>query len=45
MRIKKRRTMNKSRGPVGKKAVVGLKPRPSNDVRAEVVQSVNGVTL
>ena len=34
----KRAAMNKSRGPVGKTAVVGAKDRASNAVRARVVQ-------
>ena len=33
------------RGPVGKTAVVGIKDRDSSEVRAEVVQRVNGETL
>ncbi len=41
----KRKAMNKSCGPVGKTAVVGVKDRDSNDVRAEVVQRTNGATL
>ena len=41
----KRKAMNKSRGPVGKTAVVGIKDRDSNEVRAEVVQRTNGATL
>ena len=41
----KRAAMNKSRGPVGKTAVVGVKDRDSNEVRAEVVQRTNGATL
>ena len=45
MSITKRRAMNKSRGPVGKTAVVGVKDRDSGEVRAEVVQRVNGETL
>ena len=32
MSIKKRKAMNKSRGPVGKTAVVGVKDRDSNEV-------------
>ena len=34
----KRAAMNKSRGPVGKTAVVGAKDRASNEIRARVVQ-------
>ena len=34
----KRKAMNKSRGPVGKTAVVGAKDRASNEVRARVIQ-------
>ena len=45
MSIKKRKAMNKSRGPVGKTAVVGVKDRDSNEVRAEVVQRTDGATL
>ena len=41
----KRKAMNKSRGPVGKTAVVGVKDRDSNEVRAEVVHRTDGVTL
>ena len=41
----KRKAMNKSRGPVGKTAVVGAKDRDSNEVRAEVVQRTDGATL
>ena len=41
----KRKAMNKSRGPVGKTAVVGVKDRESNEVRAEVVQRTDGATL
>ena len=41
----KRKAMNKSRGPVGKTAVVGVKDRDSNEVRAEVVQRTDGATL
>ena len=37
--------MNKSRGPVGKTAVVGVKDRDSGEVRAEVVQRTDGATL
>ena len=37
--------MNKSRGPVGKTAVVGVKDRDSNEVRAVVVQRTDGATL
>ena len=33
------------RGPVGKTAVVGIKDRETSEVRAEVVQRVNGETL
>ncbi len=33
------------RGPVDKTAVVGIKDRETNEVRAEVVQRVNGETL
>ena len=33
------------RGPVGKTAVVGVKDRGTNEVRAEVVQRTDGVTL
>ena len=33
------------RGPVDKTAVVGMKDRETNEVRAEVVQRVNGETL
>ena len=33
------------RGPVGKTAVVGVKDRDSNEVRAEVVQRTDGATL
>ena len=45
MSIKKRKAMNKSRGSVGKTAVVGVKDRDSNEVRAEVVQRTDGATL
>ena len=45
MSVTKRKAMNKSRGPVGKTAVVGLKDRDSNEVRAEVVQRTDGATL
>ena len=45
MSIKKRKAMNKSRGPVGKTAVVGVKDRDSNEVRAEVVRRTDGETL
>ena len=41
----KRKAMNKSRGPLGKTAVVGVKDRETNEVRAEVVQCTNGATL
>ncbi|MCY4548436.1 MAG: IS1595 family transposase [Defluviicoccus sp.] len=41
----KRKAMNKSRGPVGKTAVVGMKDRDSNEVRAEVVHRTDGATL
>ena len=41
----KRKAMNKSRGPVGKTAVVGVKDRDSNEVRAEVVRRTDGATL
>ena len=41
----KRKAMNKGRGPVGKTAVVGVKDRDSNEVRAEVVQRTDGATL
>ena len=42
---KKRKAMNKSHGPVGKTAVVGVKDRDRNEVRAEVVQRTDGATL
>ena len=45
MSLKKRKAMNKSRGPAGKTAVVGVKNRDSNEVRAEVVQRTDGATL
>ena len=38
MSLSKRKAMNKSRGPAGKTAVVGVKDRDSNEVRAEVVR-------
>ena len=41
----KRKAMNKSRGPAGKTAVVGVKDRDSNEVRAEVVRRTDGATL
>ena len=41
----KRKAMNKSRGPVGKTAVVGVKDRDSNEVRAKVVHRTDGATL
>ena len=45
MSLSKRKAMNKSRGPVGKTAVVGVKDRDSNEVRAEVVRRTDGATL
>ena len=45
MSTKKRKVMNKSRGPVGKTAVVGVKDRGSNEIRAEVVHRTDGATL
>ena len=45
MSVSKRKAMNKSRGPVGKTAVVGVNDRDSNEVRVEVVQRTDGATL
>ena len=45
MSINKRKAMNKSRGPGGKTAVVGVKDRDSGEVRAEVVKRTDGATL
>ena len=45
MSTSKRKAMNKSRGVIGKTAVVGVKDRDSNEVRAEVVRNVDGATL
>ena len=45
MSLSKRKAMNKSRGPVGKTAVVGMKDRDTGEVRAEVIQRVDRATL
>ena len=45
MSLSKRKAMNKSHGPVGKTAVVGVKDRDSGEVRAEVVQRTDAATL
>ena len=44
MPLSKRKVLT-GRGPVGKTAVVGVKDRDSNEVRAEVVDFVDGETL
>ena len=44
MPLAKRKTMT-GHGPIGKTAVVGVKDRESNEVRAEVVRRVDGATL
>ena len=44
MKASKRRTLD-GRGTVGKTAVVGMKDRPSNEVRAQVVHSTDAETL
>ena len=41
----KRKAMNKSRGPVGKTAVVGVKDRDSHEIRAEVVRRTDGADV
>ena len=48
MSNEKRRAIREAgspRGPVGKTAVIGVKDRETNEIRAEVVQRVNGETL
>ena len=45
MSLSKRKEMNKARGPVGKTAVVGVKDRETNEVRAEVVRRIDRETL
>ena len=45
MSLSKRRAMNKTRGPVGKTGVVGVKDRDSGEVRAEVVGRIDRATL
>ena len=45
MSKEKRKAMNKSRGPVGKMAVVGAKDRATNKVSAKVVANVDAKTL
>ena len=45
MSIKRRKPLDKSRGLIGKTAVVVGKDRDSGEVRDEVVQRTNGATL
>ena len=45
MSLSKRKAMNKSRGTVGKTAVVGVKDRDSGEVRAAVVGNTDAATL
>ena len=46
MSLSKRRELaNSGRGPVGKTAVVGMKDRDTNEVRAEVIPDTTGETL